>query len=598
MQQVDAVALVTYETQFSPCGGIAAVMKFLPRSLQETSGMRTIVISPYHHRVPRMKSLLGEMVLRGVVSVPWKNGVVMVHILSYPFPDVDVEWIFLLPDHPDFFSGKRHPYDVEGESEFGGSRLLWDSLVFGVAAAKALHVLGPGLRWSVLMQDWEAATVALALAERPYAHALHLTLHNSYDSGVVRDGWLEQVGIASSRCRGNRPHATVLERVLPLLQKPMFTVSEGFALDLVEDPLQRDVMAPHLQQRFVVDGRLQLVGIDNGPFADTTIPARNETSSSKKGFDSAFHRWKSERRTSFCEALERLEEKQSSAGPGGHFGMSHWGDIRAFLERQRASSATRPRPWLVMGGRDDPRQKGYDVAAFVAREALSAGTEADFLFFPIPGDEGLAGLRFLADLAWDFPSQVLVFPFVFRDGYFAALQGATYGLMPSFYEPFGAANEFYANGTPGIARATGGLAQQIVPLREVEGLSGWHSMTPAVRRRAERWHAREALPTGILYREPDALPSTVSDWHAINAANYRNANGIFDRVGQRQHLAVWRAMASSLANAMEDALVLFQTKPELYEQLLYDGHAHIQQRFSWEQSAIGYLRCIAPHTLR
>ena len=37
----------------------------------------------------------------------------------------------------------------------------------------------------------------------------------------------------------------------------------------------------------------------------------------------------------------------------------------------------------------------------------------------------------------------MVLPFIFVEGYRAALQGAAFGVMPSLYEPFGMANEFY-----------------------------------------------------------------------------------------------------------------------------------------------------------
>jgi hypothetical protein len=69
-----------------------------------------------------------------------------------------------------------------------------------------------------------------------------------------------------------------------------------------------------------------------------------------------------------------------------------------------------------MAGRDDPRQKGYDVAAAAVEDYLTLNQRkpecAQFLFFPIPGDEGLAGLGFLRELADRFPEHVLAFPFI------------------------------------------------------------------------------------------------------------------------------------------------------------------------------------------
>ena len=172
----------------------------------------------------------------------------------------------------------------------------------------------------------------------------------------------------------------------------------------------------------------------------------------------------------------------------------------------------------MLAGRDDPRQKGYDVAAAAAAAFLQTpgnDTKAQFLFFPIPGDEGREGLLFLRELADAYPANVLVLPFLFREGYVPALQGGAFGVMPSFCEPFGMANEFHLNGAVGVGRATGGLIQQIVPLRSVP------SFTASVERRSSRWHAASAAATGLLYREPDDLPDIVEDWRAFNAAGYR-----------------------------------------------------------------------------
>ena len=57
-----------------------------------------------------------------------------------------------------------------------------------------------------------------------------------------------------------------------------------------------------------------------------------------------------------------------------------------------------------------------------------------------------------------------------------AQAGATFAVMPSFYEPFGAATEAYLAGTPVIARATGGLTGQVVDHDEDKArATGWVS---------------------------------------------------------------------------------------------------------------------------
>jgi glycogen synthase len=248
-------------------------------------------------------------------------------------------------------------------------------------------------------------------------------------------------------------------------------------------------------------------------------------------------------------------------------------------------------PWFVMAGRDDPRQKGYDVAAEAIRSLLKKrgnGLRAQFLFFPIPGDEGRGGLNFLRALAKDYPANILVLPFIFQEGYLAALQGAAFGVMPSFYEPFGMANEFYLNGAVGIGRATGGLLQQIVPLRSIP------SFTPSVQHRASRWHSVSAASTGLLYREPDDIGDVAGDWRAFNAAGYLSRPER-DRLGERRAYRLFAEMSRSLERALADAIEI-HARPAgssgvpLYFAMLVEGVAHIQKSFSWERSAAEYSR--------
>ena len=236
-----------------------------------------------------------------------------------------------------------------------------------------------------------------------------------------------------------------------------------------------------------------------------------------------------------------------------------------------------------MAGRDDPRQKGYDVAADAVDEFLRRGGDARFLFFPMPGEEGLGGLNFLENLAHKYPESVLALPFRLERGYFEALQGATYGIMPSLYEPFGMANEFYLNGTVGIGRATGGLLQQIVPLREAS------SFNQAVRKRAERWHAASVEATGILFREKDNISSATENWREINAPRHETGGRNWNRLQQRQMLALFNSMANELLLGMTDGVRIYREERNLYYKMLTAGIAHIQNDFSWEQAASEYL---------
>ena len=551
------LAFVTYETPFAPSGGIAAVMSRLPRYVAAASGLDTFVITPFHHRIPKTSSIKKDMTAIGKVIVPFDDIQVGVNVLLY---DSSGRWCFLEAEDDELFSGVRHPYDVSAKGADLSNYLLDDALFFGCAVAKTLPLLDPQNGWILMLQDWEAATTALALAaESKKKFRSFLTIHNSYDSGVS-DSDLLRFGIDPGLCPGN----TILDRALLLVEEPVFTVSDQFARDFTEEVLLANVLAPHLQKRLAN----KLLGANNGIFTDLSVDP-NVLARAKRGDFEPFRQWKAANRAQTLKVLENFKPSPHKplCGDPGNF---YHGDV----------------PWFVLAGRDDPRQKGYDVACRAISDFLSSGGEANFLFFPIPGDEGLPGLTFLKRLAERFPRNVLVLPFIFQEGYFSALHGATYGIMPSYYEPFGMANEFYLKGTVGIGRATGGIIQQIVPLRSASAFSN------AVQVRTDRYFGISARPTGLLYRERDDLHSAASDWITINSADYDREGKNPDRVEQRSSLALFRSMARELRLSIEDGVRIHQQQPDLYYEMLTEGIIYIQNTFSWERTAQIYLRHI------
>jgi glycogen synthase len=584
---VNALLLVAYETRFARCGGITAVMNHLPGHLRRATGVPTAVMTPFHHRIPETKALPARPV--GEMSVPFSRDSVPVRIHRHddPWP-----WYFLdasgyrLPparrraaQDEGFFSGASHPYDVGSNPAEQAAILRRDALFFGAAVARALRALGPDSDWTLVLQDWQAASAALALAgaDRPPGLRLFLTLHNSYDSGPLTSEDLESVGIHPANVPAPPNRSTALGRAIPLLDQPIFTVSGQFAEDLTADVFQSQIMADHLQEEFRPP---KLIGVDNGLFAALAVPETPGLADARQERYEPLREWKFRQKTACVTALERFV-------PDGAI-RPVWGRAARFAEPTRDGA---DRPWFVLAGRDDPRQKGYDVAAEAIRAFLEKpgnDSRAQFLFFPIPGDEGRDGLLFLRDLADAYPANILVLPFIFQEGYVTALQGSAFGVMPSFYEPFGMANEFYLNGAVAIGRATGGLIQQIVPLRSAP------SFTPSVERRCGRWHSASAAATGLLYREPDDLPGLAADWRALNAAGYLSGSRR-DRVVERRPLRLFSEMAHALERALEDALAVYRHPSEpngssAYFALLTAGIAHIRERFSWERAAAEYAR--------
>ena len=64
------LAFVTYETPFTPAGGIAAVMGRLPHYIFKASGLETIVVTPYHHKIGKTANLPTQEVGQTLVASP------------------------------------------------------------------------------------------------------------------------------------------------------------------------------------------------------------------------------------------------------------------------------------------------------------------------------------------------------------------------------------------------------------------------------------------------------------------------------------------------------------------------------------------------
>lgn len=370
--------LVAYESRFARCGGITAVLNFLPAHLRASSGITTSVITPFHHRISDTASLPVRLV--GKIDVPFFGRTVEVnmangdsfryyepaylgHTVEVNIYRYDDRWAWYLldakefvlrddqrltPNDERFFSGRNHPYDVGSNAPEQWLILRRDALFFGAAVARALPLLDGNVRWNVIMQDWQAATSALALASNGQDnHRRFLTLHNSYDSPPVWPGDLQAVDIRPERVPGPEQASTVLTRVLSLVQKPVFTVSEQFARDFVEDTFQVCVMADHLQHELRFPN---LIGVNNGLFAQLAVPEEALAKARAKCPDySVLRRWKRARKKAAIKSLR--EFKPIAERPA-------WGDIKSFTEQADEKCIA----WFVLAGRDDTRQKGYDVA--------------------------------------------------------------------------------------------------------------------------------------------------------------------------------------------------------------------------------------------
>jgi glycogen synthase len=549
------VVFVTFENEFAPLGGLAAVMRELPRRMAQAEQGRCFTVTPFFQDITRCRPKLFAEIHSTGHTFGVRFGDRRHEVEIFQHLDKDGFRTFLL-DSADFFNAPCdcgnppapqapcNPYLTPSDP----GQLLQDALFFCAALPQALVELGQTENLVLSLQDWEAACVALTVREEPRisSAACILTLHNPYDK-PLSDADLGQ--ISERRLVG----PTVLARVIPLLDGPLCTVSENFAAELISDPLHTAVYAPHLQGLFK---ERTVVGVNNGLFSQLDFPSA-AIDAARRGDFSHILAEKQGRREALIAVLQEYTPREA------------WGslDLSDF-----------DGPIFLMFGRDDPRQKGYDVAAAAIRHIPKG--KARYVFTPIPGDEGLDGLGFLRKLAHDRPGEVKVFPFRMAQGYKELQRGCSFIVMCSLYEPFGGATEGYAVGTPVVARATGGLVQQVAPVTSA-------TISIPARRLADQFHPRNAPPSGFLFREPNLSRAEVeAGWRTIVACAYWPGG---DRVADRVGTPLFDAMVEQAVHAFRDAIDLYTDDETGYADLITNGFGMLDL-FPWDRAVRKYQR--------
>jgi glycogen synthase len=473
----------------------------------------------------------------------------------------------------DFFSASQNPYvNLTGATDTADAstrlvdedKLVVDALFFCAAVPVVLAELGRLNDLVLHLQDWETACVAQAVRRDPRLEgvACLLTLHNPYDKYLG--------SVTSSTALALMAHLgleqdNVLAQMIPLVDGPVSTVSQNFARELTCEPLFTNVYADHLQG--VLQAK-EVVGVDNGIFGELAFPFSPEAQ--QKAEQGDFGLIQQEKWARRLELSRVLEESQRQMDQHRYVDQESWG-----------SDIDLSDPWtpvFFIMGRDDPCQKGYDVIADAIR-SIPKG-KARYVFTPMPGAEGVAGLEFLSKLASDLPGEVKVFPFRIGFEMFQALRrGSSFMVMGSLYEPFGAATEAYLDGTPVVARATGGLVQQVVPYSDAY-LSAYGRQLVA------SFHNQESAPTGFLYRESLSGDLT-HDWRQIVDRSYWTQHPKADRVESRRAIPLFEASAQSAASAIQDAIDLYISNQIEYACMIYGGYK-LLDRFSWDRTVRGY----------
>jgi glycogen synthase len=559
-KQDRTVVFVSFETGLAPSGGLAAVMKVLPKEMAKCE--RCLILAPYFENITRPLPLLRTF------SLPVASS-------EYPVEIRDASETsgiktYLLSS-TGLFTAPSEPY-VNPENP---DKLVEDALFFCAAVPYALEVLAErGLARTedlvLNLQDWETACTAQAIRMHPGigSAACVLTLHNPYDRylGSADSPLLSDLIVHLGLRRDN-----VLSQMIPLTDGPLSTVSQNFADELTGDPLHSQVFANHLQGLLASKG---VVGIDNGIFGYLQFPFSDEVQhQAERGTFEPLQQEKWARREKLGQVLERYQ-RQLATSPRA--GKESWGEDLTLTD---------PRlPVFLLMGRDDPRQKGFDVVAEAIRR-IPAG-RARYIFTPMPGAEGFEGLAFLRELAAERPGEVKVFPFRLDPEPFTALkEGSSFMVMGSLYEPFGAANEAYLAGMPVVARATGGLVQQVVPYPSA-------SLSRQGQELAALFHERSSEPTGFLFREP-AVPNVVQGWQTIVDCAYWNqdpkGDRIGDRIGDRRGTPLFDAMVQRAAWALQDAIDFYLSDQAGYARMIYHGYRMLDN-FGWDRAVREYRR--------
>ena len=544
---------LTFENEFAPLGGLAAVMRVLPKRMAEQWNGPCVTITPFFREIMKCRPDVLDAIDSTGIACSLTFGKDTHPIEVWQHEDARGFRTYFI-DSPAFFNAPcdcGDPPGVEAPCNpyvdpAHPSQLLHDALFFCAAVPHVLVALRFTRNLVLCLQDWETACVAMTAKQdaRLASVSCVLTLHNSYDRRVsARDLKV----LTAQRLSGR----TMLTKMAAFLDGPICTVSQHFAHELEQDTVQRKIFAPQLQPVF---RQHTIRGINNGMFGTLDFP-REARDRANQGDYRPLLDEKAKRRREMVKHLKAYAPPRA------------WGSLD-FTDFDG--------PVFLFFGRDDPRQKGYDVAA-AAIQRVPAG-RARYIFTPIPGDEGVEGLGFLKRLAEERAGEVKVFPFRMARGYGALQRGASFAVMCSFYEPFGGATEAYAVGTPVVARATGGLVQQIVPCPA-------KSLTGIVQHISGRYHPASALPTGFLYRER-TLPADTTErgWKKILDCGYWPRR---DRVDERLSIPVFRSMVEQAAAALQDAVACYDTDQTQYAHMISNGF-HMLEHFSWDAAVRQY----------
>ncbi|MFX0094276.1 MAG: glycogen/starch synthase, partial [Candidatus Hodarchaeota archaeon] len=545
-QRYKTSAFISFESEFSPGGGLAAVMRFLPREMVKKN--QTILITPFFQNI---ELCYDAHYFTNRIRFNGLTAIVRYDYTEYPIRIL--EYIEYINSHKfkiyfihskDFFLASQDPYVNPGNE----SQLFEDACFFCASIPEVLKSIPEERPFLLHLQDWETALVTETMPSKGF-HKCVLTLHNPYDHPLNQEN-MEKLHKLNVKQLGK----SVLTQSLPKMAK-ISTVSQNFASDLINDPLLSKIYAPHLQKVF---RQKQIIGIENGIFVRRSFPSPSDPET--------VYQVKNKLRTRFIHMMD--------TEIGQKMNRKTWGQCDFTNEAL---------PLFLIFGRDDPRQKGYDLITEAIRKILEVKGDdyARFVFTPLPGQKGVQSLLFMKDLGEEFPRSVKIFPMRMSVGYMELQQATSYIIMPSLYEPFGGATEGYANGVPVIARATGGLVQQVDPYN-------YKDLPKSIKELIDKYHGLERHPTGFLFKEK-TTKGIEEDWRLIINAEYLEKFPIGNPIKEHKKLPLFNAMVDAAIGAIKQATDLFTQDYETYVELIKNG-LNLLEKFSWERAVDRYLQ--------
>jgi len=569
------IVSLTFENRFAPLGGLAAVMRLLPSYLKKW-GEDVKLITPLYVNIPAVKTALENGSLEPVAVGEKFNSSYYEGTFSC-YRDTEAETDAYYIGVEGRFTAAQNPYSYNDSDD-----ILDDSLAFCAAVPFVMERLGITENILFHAHDWETALIALtskrAVLDGRLRGALTvLTLHNSFDSGI---------GVEKKRLFFGDDFAgdTVLQCAIPLLNGPLVTVSTPFAYELRYDALQRTVFTNHLQGVFAANPP---VGIENGMFGRPRLKyTYGALTRARQGEYGALLKEKTRFREGMFEVVRRMGERPETIG-----GLKE-----------------ADRPVFFMSGRLDLMQKGFDVM-FQAMQSFPAG-KVGLIFCPssAEGEKHSKELAFFGDIAAARLGDIVIWPFrISAEDYASVVLGSSFLLMPSFYEPFGAATEGFMHGTPVVARATGGLLVQVKPVAASGAAPSYSSARPGAA-------GADDEATGVLYRERgDGADDGLEAWasggvcaggqvsdnydvikypvHATggNAAVCDGWRDILSApVDARVHAPLYRSMVREAFGALSRAVEVYSGRAA-YGRMVLNGMDSLK-RFSWDAAVEKYRR--------